>query len=834
MVNVGAKGGLVNAQQMSVALGQIELEGRRVPLMLSGRSLPSFPPYDVRPRAGGMCTHRFLSSMPPQELFFHSMAGRDGLIDTAVKTSRSGYLQRSIIKHMEDLTIQYDETVRDAGKNIVQFKYGDDGIDVCQTAFLTGPGIEFYLRNIKLFAARWGNANSGNAVSLIGRIKCANQMLKMIDTVAVNSEKRLLEVLPNKKMLKLLKRAAESKSKLQAIDYSDKLSGEAEYPSETAEGLRYLMKTKVMLSKAPAGDPVGLIAAQSIGEPSTQMTLNTFHFAGRGEMNVTLGIPRLREILMTNSKEILTPFMEVPVVESQFAKSKINEIAKSMYKLRLMEVIDLPLGVQVDYATDSCTFTFNLKAESTWSDRSNFAASKVVRYFERVVFPSLAKKLEQDVKDKGKTGQISSYLIKAAARSVATKEGADEDEEEEAPKQKTAADGRLQRNAAEWNAEDGAEAVRRRRLDAELDDDNEELGTGANEDADDEDVEIEEIHRSGANLALQLDSTDDESSDHSSDNEASSKKPKEQQQEKASKSPKAKKGKTKSWFLKHVPTFEEDGPGDDPDEASVCLDMDMEEEERPVRQPGMEYSRIAFVKNLHLRFTEYSYDTNDHPKWLKLTILMYDPKEGRIGVDLKTMICKILEMGVLSYVPGLEKVIVDKSEDQWMYKLEGFNFKEMLRHDTVFDLSRLYMNNVNKVMEHYGIEAARAAIIREVVSVFSHYGIHVNSRHLGLVADYMTRTGQVRAFNRMSMQCHPSPLQRATFETSMHFIKGMVQEKLNDNTMSPSGSILASRIVRNCGTNCFGLVYAFPARIQKSSDLAFLSRPNTILTSDQI
>ena len=86
---------------MSVALGQIELEGRRVPLMLSGKSLPSFPPYDVRPRAGGMCTHRFLTSMPPQELFFHSMAGRDGLIDTACKTSRSGYLQRSLIKHLE-------------------------------------------------------------------------------------------------------------------------------------------------------------------------------------------------------------------------------------------------------------------------------------------------------------------------------------------------------------------------------------------------------------------------------------------------------------------------------------------------------------------------------------------------------------------------------------------------------------------------------------------------------------------------------------------------------------------------------------------------------------
>ncbi|VDN09950.1 unnamed protein product [Dibothriocephalus latus] len=155
MVHIGAKGGMVNAQQMSVALGQIELEGRRVPLMLSGRTLPSFPPYDIRPRAGGMCTHRFLTSMPPQELFFHSMAGRDGLVDTACKTSRSGYLQRSLIKHLEDLSVQYDGTVRDSGGGIIQFRYGDDGLDVCQSSFLKANGIHFFADNAELLSERW-------------------------------------------------------------------------------------------------------------------------------------------------------------------------------------------------------------------------------------------------------------------------------------------------------------------------------------------------------------------------------------------------------------------------------------------------------------------------------------------------------------------------------------------------------------------------------------------------------------------------------------------------------------------------------------------------------
>lgn len=80
--------------QISCLLGQIELEGKRPPLMISGRSLPSFRPYDCSPMAGGFIVSRFMTGIQPQEFFFHCMAGREGLIDTAVKTSRSGYLQR--------------------------------------------------------------------------------------------------------------------------------------------------------------------------------------------------------------------------------------------------------------------------------------------------------------------------------------------------------------------------------------------------------------------------------------------------------------------------------------------------------------------------------------------------------------------------------------------------------------------------------------------------------------------------------------------------------------------------------------------------------------------
>ena len=137
MTTSGAKGTSVNANLISCNLGQQVLEGRRVPIMISGKSLPSFKPYETKARAGGYITDRFLTGVKPQEYFFHAMAGREGLIDTAVKTSRSGYLQRCLIKGMEGLAVEYDSSVRDSDGTMVQFLYGEDGLDVTKQKHLT-------------------------------------------------------------------------------------------------------------------------------------------------------------------------------------------------------------------------------------------------------------------------------------------------------------------------------------------------------------------------------------------------------------------------------------------------------------------------------------------------------------------------------------------------------------------------------------------------------------------------------------------------------------------------------------------------------------------------
>lgn len=136
MTGSGAKGSLVNANQISCNLGQQVLEGRRVPVMISGKSLPCFKPFETSVRAGGYVVNRFLTGIRPQEYYFHTMAGREGLIDTAVKTSRSGYLQRCVIKGLEGLRVEYDTSVRDSDGTMVQFLYGEDGLDTTKHKYL--------------------------------------------------------------------------------------------------------------------------------------------------------------------------------------------------------------------------------------------------------------------------------------------------------------------------------------------------------------------------------------------------------------------------------------------------------------------------------------------------------------------------------------------------------------------------------------------------------------------------------------------------------------------------------------------------------------------------
>ena len=179
MTQSGAKGSNVNMSQITCLLGQQELEGRRVPVMVSGKTLPSFQPFDTSARAGGYITQRFLTGIKPQEFFFHCMAGREGLVDTAVKTSRAGYLQRCIIKHLEGLRVNYDQTVRNFDGSIIQFHYGEDSLDITKQPYLTK--FDFVARNFAGFLEKHNPRAATTAVDNDKAVRLLKKMQKNPD-----------------------------------------------------------------------------------------------------------------------------------------------------------------------------------------------------------------------------------------------------------------------------------------------------------------------------------------------------------------------------------------------------------------------------------------------------------------------------------------------------------------------------------------------------------------------------------------------------------------------------------------------------------------------------
>ena len=129
MAKTGARGSLMNLAHMVACVGQQSIRGERVTRGYLNRTLPHFKPGDLGARAHGFVYSSYKDRLNPIEFFFHAMGGREGLVDTAVRTSQSGYMQRRLINALQDLRVEYDTTVRMPNGAIVQFKYGDDGVD---------------------------------------------------------------------------------------------------------------------------------------------------------------------------------------------------------------------------------------------------------------------------------------------------------------------------------------------------------------------------------------------------------------------------------------------------------------------------------------------------------------------------------------------------------------------------------------------------------------------------------------------------------------------------------------------------------------------------------
>ncbi len=149
MTKSGARGNILNLGQMSAVVGQQAIRGERINRGYIGRALPHFKVNDLSPRARGFVEASYRKGLKPAEFFFHAMGGREGLVDTAVRTSTSGYMQRRLVNALQDMIIENDGTVRNSDKNIIQFRYGDDGIDPMHTDHSAAVNLDVLLLKAK-------------------------------------------------------------------------------------------------------------------------------------------------------------------------------------------------------------------------------------------------------------------------------------------------------------------------------------------------------------------------------------------------------------------------------------------------------------------------------------------------------------------------------------------------------------------------------------------------------------------------------------------------------------------------------------------------------------
>jgi len=259
MIRSGGGGNILNITQMACSVGQQDLEGKRIDIGYANRTLSFFKEKDLSPRAKGFIRSPFIKGLEPDEFFFGAITGRATLMDTALRTPKSGYLYRRLANALQDLRMEYDGTIRDSNNNVIQFIYGDDGMDI---------------------------------------------------------------------------------SKLH-------LDGKLE-----------------------AGEAIGVVTSQSFGEPSTQMVLRTFHFAGVSEMQVTQGLPRLIEIFDARKKP------SSPKMEIYLKKEYNNERDARVFAEKIKEITIKDIASEIDL--DFSNKKIEIKIDKEGIKHSHISLKKVV------------------------------------------------------------------------------------------------------------------------------------------------------------------------------------------------------------------------------------------------------------------------------------------------------------------------------------------------------------------------------------------------------------------------------------------------------------------------
>jgi len=420
MANSGAKGKAVNIMQIMGALGQDIFKGKRIEKEVNNRTLPHFHQNDDTPLARGYIEHSYLDGLSPQEFFFHHMTGREGLIDTAIKTAETGYISRKLMKGLEDVGSKYDGTVRTSNNMILQYIYSDFNLDQTKQKLiklktipigdtelkkeysLSEDEIKKVVKESKSNIEILRQLNKSYLDDLIGfrNLMRITQRVMYLNYKTLLNEFHFAVNLPRLIADEVAIIRDEDKNEfctpkhiLDQIDYLLKPNvtqittfNEATLNNKESIKMKdenrskllfkyylyeYLCPKKIIFnhkltkykfdkiieqiindfkkSQIDPGEMVGCLAAQHLGEPSTQMTLNTFHATGSGSAAMQ-GVPRVEELTRA-TKNIKTPEMTIYLDKSiREDRDKANVISSNIQHTIIK---DLVLDYEMIYDIDT-------------------------------------------------------------------------------------------------------------------------------------------------------------------------------------------------------------------------------------------------------------------------------------------------------------------------------------------------------------------------------------------------------------------------------------------------------------------------------------------------
>ncbi|PIN16682.1 DNA-directed RNA polymerase [Handroanthus impetiginosus] len=491
-------------------------------------------------------------------------------------------------------------------------------------------------------------------------------------------------------------------------------------------------------------------------------------------MNVTLGIPRLQEILMTASEVIKTPILTCPFLQWR-SKNDVVSLVSTVKKVTVADLVEtMEVQLSIDHREAARIYKLAIKLKDT-----EFVPLKNIQDTLKTAFlRELEDAIENHVIFLSRVSGIKNFL--SSSRSESSN---DADEDDSGMRTREVDDDDDDADDDLDKGDDLGSDVQKRKQQAtdEMDYDD---GSDVDEDELSEDLEKRE---SDGDHLEDIETRKDEESEHTNDNdEASNVQAINEVTSKAKSS--GKKDKTTS---KRTEKFQEE-LSDKKIRRAIYMDIE-----------GLSYE-------VHFRFTT-------EPHVLLAQIAQKTAKKVYIKRCGKISQCKVVQYDLD------EKTVIwdnnkkpNKGEKQqsggedtayWAVKASGVDVESFWDMQDDLDLSRLYSNNIYSMLKTYGVEAARATLIREVKQVFDIYGVKIDYRHLSLIADYMTHTGGYRPMSRHgSISESLSPFLKMSFETASKFIVEAASHGLTDNLETPSSRICLGLPVK-MGTGSFDLMH---------------------------